>query len=310
MTNLHINAARLLHELHHLATLTDCPPTTDPTLPTPTTAVTRIVFTPRDLEARAYIASLAEAAGFHVPCRRHRQHLHPLPRLRPHPPRRRHRLPYRRDPPRRHVRRHRRRPRRPGSHALPERIRLRPATLPSKPSCSPARSPPASALAASAPASSAAPSIPPPPTALPDLIAETNLGSPSSPTASSSAKVGSQNLPSTLHEILTLKDVRTAAGFTGSLDTVKLPPNYYHAWVELHIEQGPLLERERIPIGIVTNIAAPRQLPLRDHRLRRPRRGPPHARSPRRPLRRRRAHPLPLNATPSPPTPPPTPSTP
>ncbi|MGD0646974.1 MAG: M20/M25/M40 family metallo-hydrolase, partial [Acidobacteriaceae bacterium] len=48
-----------------------------------------------------------------------------------------------------------------------------------------------------------------------------------------------------------------SAGFRGSLDTVKLPPNYYHAWVELHIEQGPLLERENIPLGIVTNIAAP-----------------------------------------------------
>jgi N-carbamoyl-L-amino-acid hydrolase len=56
---------------------------------------------------------------------------------------------------------------------------------------------------------------------------------------------------------LTLHDVRTAAGFTGSLDTVKLPPHYYHAWVELHIEQGPLLEREGIDVGIVTHIAAP-----------------------------------------------------
>jgi len=56
---------------------------------------------------------------------------------------------------------------------------------------------------------------------------------------------------------LTLHDVRTAAGFTASLTTVPLPPHYYHAWVELHIEQGPLLEREGIPIGIVTNIAAP-----------------------------------------------------
>ena len=56
---------------------------------------------------------------------------------------------------------------------------------------------------------------------------------------------------------LTLRDVRTAAGFSSSLNTVKLPPNYYHAWVELHIEQGPLLEREGIPLGIVTHIAAP-----------------------------------------------------
>jgi ureidoglycolate amidohydrolase len=55
----------------------------------------------------------------------------------------------------------------------------------------------------------------------------------------------------------TLAAVRTAAGFSGALETVKLPPHHYHAWLELHIEQGPLLEREGIPIGIVTNIAAP-----------------------------------------------------
>ncbi len=55
----------------------------------------------------------------------------------------------------------------------------------------------------------------------------------------------------------TLAEVRESAGFKGPLDTVKLPPNHYHGWVELHIEQGPLLERESIPLGIVTNIAAP-----------------------------------------------------
>ena len=35
---------------------------------------------------------------------------------------------------------------------------------------------------------------------------------------------------------------------------------YYKAFVELHIEQGPLLERETIPLGIVTSIAAPASL--------------------------------------------------
>ncbi len=55
----------------------------------------------------------------------------------------------------------------------------------------------------------------------------------------------------------TLAEVRTAAGFTGPLSSVHLSPNHYHAWLELHIEQGPLLEREGIPIGIVTSIAAP-----------------------------------------------------
>jgi ureidoglycolate amidohydrolase len=55
----------------------------------------------------------------------------------------------------------------------------------------------------------------------------------------------------------TLATVRTAAGFSGGLETVIMPPNHYHAWLELHIEQGPLLEREGISIGIVTSIAAP-----------------------------------------------------
>jgi ureidoglycolate amidohydrolase len=55
----------------------------------------------------------------------------------------------------------------------------------------------------------------------------------------------------------TLASVRAAAGFQGPLAGVRLPAGHYHAWVELHIEQGPLLEREGIPLGIVTGIAAP-----------------------------------------------------
>jgi N-carbamoyl-L-amino-acid hydrolase len=55
----------------------------------------------------------------------------------------------------------------------------------------------------------------------------------------------------------TLAQVRAAAGFTGPLSSVRLPQGHYHAWVELHIEQGPLLERAGEPIGIVTAIAAP-----------------------------------------------------
>ena len=55
----------------------------------------------------------------------------------------------------------------------------------------------------------------------------------------------------------TLAEVRAAAGFRGPLDSVRLEQDHYHAWVELHIEQGPLLEREGIRIGIVTAIAAP-----------------------------------------------------
>jgi ureidoglycolate amidohydrolase len=55
----------------------------------------------------------------------------------------------------------------------------------------------------------------------------------------------------------TLATVRAEAGFTGSLEEVRLKPGHYEGWVELHIEQGPLLEREGLPIGIVTDIAAP-----------------------------------------------------
>lgn len=57
-----------------------------------------------------------------------------------------------------------------------------------------------------------------------------------------------------------LDEVRTAAGFLGPLETVRLPSNHYAAFVELHIEQGALLERARVPIGIVTGIAAPATL--------------------------------------------------
>jgi ureidoglycolate amidohydrolase len=58
----------------------------------------------------------------------------------------------------------------------------------------------------------------------------------------------------------TLAQLRAAAGFQGSLDQVRLPEGYYAAFVELHIEQGPLLEKESLPVGIVTSIAAPAAL--------------------------------------------------
>src|ERR1700729_2275056 len=43
-------------------------------------------------------------------------------------------------------------------------------------------------------------------------------------------------------------EVRHAAGLRGELEDVKLPRGYYKAFVELHIEQGPVLERENIPL--------------------------------------------------------------
>ena len=53
--------------------------------------------------------------------------------------------------------------------------------------------------------------------------------------------------------------VRQEAGFSGDLASVKLSDSAYHAFVELHIEQGPELEAAQLPIGIVTAIAAPAQ---------------------------------------------------
>jgi N-carbamoyl-L-amino-acid hydrolase len=61
----------------------------------------------------------------------------------------------------------------------------------------------------------------------------------------------------------TLDGLRHRAGFGGPLSDVLLPADYYAAFVELHIEQGPLLEREGVPIGVVTAIAAPAALWVR-----------------------------------------------
>jgi ureidoglycolate amidohydrolase len=57
-----------------------------------------------------------------------------------------------------------------------------------------------------------------------------------------------------------LEEIRTAAGFTGSLSSVRLSEGCYSAFVELHIEQGPLLEQHDTALGVVTAIAAPASL--------------------------------------------------
>jgi N-carbamoyl-L-amino-acid hydrolase len=57
-----------------------------------------------------------------------------------------------------------------------------------------------------------------------------------------------------------LEELRSQAGFTGALETVALPIGRFHQFVELHIEQGPLLEQEGIDLGLVTHIAAPASL--------------------------------------------------
>ncbi|XP_050372323.1 ureidoglycolate hydrolase [Argentina anserina] len=55
-------------------------------------------------------------------------------------------------------------------------------------------------------------------------------------------------------------DAAQSAGYTkdhNDISSVFLKKGSYSAFVELHIEQGPILEEEGIPIGIVTAIAAP-----------------------------------------------------
>ena len=54
-----------------------------------------------------------------------------------------------------------------------------------------------------------------------------------------------------------LEDLRTHAGFAGPLESVAQATGRFHQFVELHIEQGPVLEQEGIDIGLVTHIAAP-----------------------------------------------------
>jgi len=247
-TALHINTTRLLRELHHLATLTDCPPTDDTTLPAPTQAVTRIVFTPRDLEARAYIRTLAEAAGFSLRVDAIGNTFIRFPGTDPTLP-----------------------AVGTGSHtdAIPHAGMydgtvgvlggLEAMRSLKESGFQPTRSIELLVFTSEEPTRFGIGCIGSrllggsisPTTAdnLPDRLPETNLGAPG---PDSRTRDGVATNPG-----LTLHDVRTTAGFTTPLTTVPLPPHYYHAWVELHIEQGPLLEREGIPIGIVTNIAAP-----------------------------------------------------
>ena len=230
-----VDQARLLRELHHLASLTDCPPTEDTSLPAPTQAVTRIVFTPRDLEARAWLTSLARDAGFTVRTDAVGNTFLRFPGSDPSLP-----------------------AVGTGSHtdAIPHAGMydgtvgvlggLEAMRALKESGFQPKRSIETLMFTSEEPTRFGIGCIgsrllggvidPTTADALPDRLPETDPRAP---------------------EGLTLQQVRTAAGFTGPLATVKLAPDYYSAWVELHIEQGPLLEREKIPLGIVTNIAAP-----------------------------------------------------
>jgi N-carbamoyl-L-amino-acid hydrolase len=62
------------------------------------------------------------------------------------------------------------------------------------------------------------------------------------------------------HDGVTFGEFHRRAGGQGGLDDVQLSPGHHHAFVELHIEQGPLLEKTNTSIGVVTAIAAPASL--------------------------------------------------
>ena len=233
-TTLTIDTARLMDELHALARLTDCPPAED-SFPQPAQAVTRIVFTPRDLEARAWVKSRAEEAGFSVRVDAVGNTFIRWQGM---------------DPTAAAVG--------TGSHtdAIPyagmydgtvgvlgglEAMRALKAS-----GLRPRRSIELLMFTSEEPTRFGIGCLgsrllggvlePQAADALPDRLPETEPGAP---------------------EGLTLRRVRETAGFQGPLAGVRLPDGYYSAWVELHIEQGPLLERDSIDLGVVTNIAAP-----------------------------------------------------
>ncbi len=233
--NLHINTDRLLAELDHLAKLTDCPPTQDRSLPEPTRAVTRIVFTARDLQARAWLKSRAAEAGFS----------------------------FREDAiGNTFIRWEGSEPALPavgtGSHtdAIPH-AGMYDGTVGVLGGLEALRALRESGF-------------------LPRRSLELLMFTSEEPTRFGIGCLGSRllggvlapdaadALPDRLSETvtdaprgLTLAQVRQQAGFHGELAAVKLPQSYYGAWVELHIEQGRLLERAGTDLGIVTAIAAP-----------------------------------------------------
>lgn len=221
----HIDSARLQAELHHLATFTE-PPTGPPGNGEHWTPVIRIVFTEQDREARAYLRSLAEAA--HLSIRTDAigntffrwQGTEPdLPAIAT------------------------------GSHidAIPN-AGMYDGTVGVLGGLEAIRSLQAAGFT-------------------PRRSIELILFTSEEPTRFGLGCLGSRLLsgaltPAAAHALRdpqghTLDEVRTAAGFHGSLDQVQLQPAHYAAFVELHIEQGPILELEHTSIGIVTHISAP-----------------------------------------------------
>lgn len=232
---LNINSDRLVTDLRRLAKITGCLQHEDKSLLEPTQAVTRIVFTPRDLEARAWLKCLARVAGFSV-----REDAVGNTFMRWEGT----------EPALGLVG--------TGSHidAIPY-AGMYDGTVGVLGGLEAFRSLRESGFE-------------------PKRSLELLMFTSEEPTRFGIGCLGSRLLggvldpeiadefPDRLHETdknaaegLSLREVREAAGFHGALGSVKLPPHYYSAWVELHIEQGPLLERDNVELGIVTNIAAP-----------------------------------------------------
>ncbi|MBE8584643.1 M20 family metallo-hydrolase [Campylobacter concisus] len=74
-----------------------------------------------------------------------------------------------------------------------------------------------------------------------------------------------------LHELkdedgISLFEAMSAAGFKPqNLDEAILKEKSLHAYLELHIEQGPVLERSAISVGVVSGIAAPIRFEITIH---------------------------------------------
>ncbi len=230
-----VNTARLMRGLDDLASLTDCVAALDPSLPQPQRAVTRVVFTARDLQARAWFKQQALEAGFAV---REDAVGNTFVRW------------YGSAPELAAIG--------TGSHtdAIPY-AGMYDGTAGVLGGLEALR---ALKEAGFAPRRSL------------ELVMFTS----EEPTRFGIGCLGSRlmggvldpesadAMPDRLHETDpvapaggTLRSVREEAGFRGSLESVRLQPGSYAAWVELHIEQGPLLERAGEDIGVVTNIAGP-----------------------------------------------------
>ena len=224
MTNLAINQTRLLEELRTLATFS-APPAEGAVKPGDT-AVTRIVFTERDREARAWLTSIAQAAGLLINSDaigntffRWQGSEPNLPAIAT------------------------------GSHidAIPN-AGMYDGTVGVLGGLEAIRALQASGFA-------------------PRRSIELILFTSEEPTRFGIGCLGSRVMSGTLSadsaaklrdkDDQTIDQVRSAAGFSGELGSARLSPAHYAHFVELHIEQGPILDRERLDIGIVTAIAAP-----------------------------------------------------